>query len=264
MELASPPVRNPPRQKAPGLREEASMGRYKAGTGFQCCVCVWKFPGGGSKSKVLWNIKLRYVVRMFLEFDRATHLFLFNPNRLVFFWTYFPSIYPRNYGTEIRPCFNEASAPKSLPKQAAPFIIASGQLVHIQILAQPTIENFTVPQIDPSYWFDPSLSKENWRTIPRPAVVLKSWRNQDGRVNIKVALLTTRSKESSSHNILLQPEGKLRRTADFCVAVSGMLWPKLDVWCCAYLGTYIFTCLPTQVCRSSKISIYGSLINSLD
>jgi len=112
-----------------------------------------------------------------------------------------------------------------------------GQLVYVQVLPRMTIEGYTARTIDPSYWDDPSLSGEEWRTSIIPAIVLQIKQFKAGaRQSIKVIPL-------SRGPLLIDA----RHAVPLQIEDTSMLLTLPDVYCYSLPGVYTFVCDPDQV-----------------
>ncbi|KIM74543.1 hypothetical protein PILCRDRAFT_828099 [Piloderma croceum F 1598] len=133
--------------------------------------------------------------------------------------------------------------PASYPisPKSAPCPVELGQLVYVQVLPRMTIEGYTARALDPSYWDDPSLSGEEWRTSIIPAIILQISQVENGARHIIKAIPLRRGPSS----IDVAQDAVPLRVNDMSIPTDA-LSPLEDIYCYSFLRVDTFVCDPDQ------------------
>ena len=119
-----------------------------------------------------------------------------------------------------------------------------GQLVHVQIVPRTSIEGYSMQAVDPSYWHDPSLSSDEWRTFARPAIVINSAFDQSSSLyKILVVSLGRGIPAEGTHILPVSTPLSVQGGA----VVPEPAWPMPETYCYAFPRATWFYCLPGQV-----------------
>jgi casein kinase I family protein HRR25 len=110
---------------------------------------------------------------------------------------------------------------------------APGDLVLVQLNLQTSVEGHTLREDNSSYWEDPSLSGESWKSPFRPAVILSTTEKEEGRCSLLLVPLT----KLTPADALSLKEIRVDGLPDSLLNLSAYVFPR----------AMEIRCLPSQV-----------------
>ena len=122
-----------------------------------------------------------------------------------------------------------------------------GQLILVQIVSRTSIEGYSMEANDQSYWHDPALSSEEWRTSARPAIVIGF--QLDLSTSLYKIHVVSLGHGVPADGILTVSVSMSPLSSDDAgtAIVPEPAWPKADTYCYAFPRATWFYCLPNQV-----------------
>ncbi|KAG5650031.1 hypothetical protein H0H81_001007 [Sphagnurus paluster] len=120
-------------------------------------------------------------------------------------------------------------------------IVQPGQLVYVHILPRHTVEGYTGQANDESYWHDPTLSGDEWKTKLYPAAILSTSWDSDGYYRI-LAIPIGRGRASAQRKVNIVNDITFPTLGTDAVALPE--WPLEDAYFYAFPCSQTFYSLP--------------------